>query len=368
MRLKRNLLLTPGPATTTDTVKRAQVVSDICPREKAFSEVMAEVSADLIKIAGCGPAYAAVLLGGSGTAAVEAVINSAVRPGKRLAVVNNGAYGERMIEIAEAYGIPTVELKGDGRTPPTQNQLRDLLAGAADIDCLAMVHHETTTGLRNPIETAGRLAREYGCFFMVDAISSFGGIPVDLVGSGIDFMAATANKCLQGMPGVSFVLGRRKALEKIGRYPPRSCYLNLSAQYAYFLKHGQLRFTAPVQTLYALKQALEELVAEGLSHRWQRYRRNWEVLRTGLEEMGLKFLLKKENEAGLLLTVLEPNDPHYDFGRMHDLLLDRGFTIYPGKLQDQRSFRLGTIGAINENDLRRFLKTFRQVLVEMGVC
>jgi len=324
--VKKNVLLTPGPATTTDSVKYAQVVPDICPREKEFEKIIRQIRADLVKIAKGDENYTSVLFAGSGTAVMDACVNSVVPPDKKIVIVNNGAYGQRMAEIARAYQIPCVELLFEWGKMPDLQQIKQTLNEDKNIACIAIVHHETTTGMLNPVKEIGKIAKENNCIFVVDTISSFAGIPIDIKGYRIDFMFSTSNKCIQGMPGLAFVVCAKDQLAKTKSYPPRSFYLNLYQQYEYFEKKGQMRFTPPVQAIYALKQAIKEYFEEGEENRYRRYTQNWRTLREGLQEIGFEFLLREGNESHLLTTILEPEDRNYSFDKMHDLLYDKGFT------------------------------------------
>ena len=224
MQIKRNILLNPGPATTTDSVKMAQLTPDICPREKEFGDVMAYIAQSLTRIAGGGEDYTTVLLGGSGTAAVDAIINSVVPPGRTLLVIDNGAYGRRMAQIAQAYGIPLQVLSFPWGAWPDSGMVQDALAADRNgkIAAVAMVHHETTTGMLNPVAEIGELAHQYDKTFIVDTISSFAGIPFKIDDLHIDFMASTSNKCIQGMAGCAFVICRLSALLATAQVPTRS--------------------------------------------------------------------------------------------------------------------------------------------------
>ena len=367
-KVKRNVLLNPGPATTTDTVKYAQIVPDICPREKEFGDVMRYINDNLIEIAGGNiEEEACVLFGGSGTAAMDATINSVVPPSKKILVINNGAYGERITKIAQAYNIGYVELKFEWDSLPDLIQIEQQLKDNPEISCVAMIHHETTTGLLNPIKEIGRLVKSYEKVFIVDTISSFAGVPIDIKEFNIDFMMSTSNKCIQGMAGVSFVICSKEQLKVIKEYPRRSFYLSLYDQYEYFTKNYQMRFTPPVQTLYALKKAIEEFLEEGYENRVKRYSNNWEILRKGIENIGLKVLTKSEEESKILITILYPKNQNFEFNKLHDKLFENGFTIYPGKVGKINSFRLSNMGAINEHDIKKFLFNLKNVLIEMGV-
>lgn len=353
--VKRNILLNPGPATTTDSVKQAQVVADICPREEEFCAILKGIRSDLVRIAGGDSGHAAVLFSGSGTAVMDAVINSVVPPGRKLLVVVNGAYGERMANIAQAYRIPCVAVNFGWGEKIDYARVRQVLESGTGIGCVAMVHHETTTGMLNPLEEMGEICARSGQVFVVDAISSFAGIPFSVQECGIDFLISTSNKCLQGMAGLGFAVCRIGALERIRDYPPRSFYLDLSAEHLHVEQTGQPRFTPPVQTVYALKQAIREYFEEGGGNRYRRYTDSWRVLRRGLLDLGFELLLAEEDESHILLTVHEPERPGYDFAGMHDTLRERGFTIYPGKVGHRRTFRLAVMGAIYPSDIRDFL-------------
>ena len=329
---------------------------------------MEGISKDLVKIAGGDDEdYVCVLFGGSGTAGMDAVISSATPPRKRILIINNGAYGERMISIARAYSIAPVVLTYDWTELPDVEEVESVLRKDPEIACVAMVHHETTTGLLNPVSEVGEIARKHDRVFIVDAISSFAGIPIDMRKSGIDFMMSTSNKCIQGMAGVCFVICNKRELEKLKDYPKRSFYLDLYSQYDFFIRKRQTQFTPPVQTIYALRKAIDEFFQEGAENRHRRYRKNWETLRNGLMDMGLKVLLRPAQEANLLITILYPEDPNFDFTMMHDKLLAKGYTIYPGKVGKLDSFRLAVLGAIDHNDITNFLGELRSTLKGMGV-
>jgi 2-aminoethylphosphonate-pyruvate transaminase len=256
--IKRNILLNPGPATTTDTVKMAQVVPDICPREQEFVDVIDEVRQGLLDVVGADDYYTCVLFAGSGTAVMDAVINSVVPPNKKIMVINNGAYGERMVKIARAYGIGCVNLKAPWTQSPDLKHVEKAIKGDPEISHVAMVHHETTTGLLNPLKEVGWIANSLGRIFIADTISSFAGIPINIKNDHIDYLMSTSNKCIQGMAGVSFVICKKSEIEKTANYLPRSFYLSLYQQYKYFEEHGEMQFTPPVQVIYALRQAIKE--------------------------------------------------------------------------------------------------------------
>ncbi len=301
--VKRNILLNPGPATTSDTVKKAMIVADICPREKEFTKLMGGIRQQLVKIVKGGKDYSCVLFAGSGTAGVDACINSVVPPGKKILIINNGAYGQRMVEIARAYRIRYIEIRFQMTQRPAAKEIENILKKTKNVSCVAMVHHETTTGILNPIEEIGAMVKRYKCDFIVDAMSSFAGIPVDIKKAKVDYLISSSNKCIQGMAGIVFVICNRRALMKTHDYKRRSFYLNLYDQYEHFEKCGEMRFTPPVQVLYALRQAINEYEREGGLNRYRRYTGNWKTLRKGLIELGFELLLDEVLESHILLTL-----------------------------------------------------------------
>ncbi len=365
-KIKRNILLNPGPATTTDTVKYSLVVPDVCPREKDFARVMDGIRKDLVKIVHGDDNYTAVLFAGSGTAAMDSVVNSVVPAGKKIAVIVNGAYGDRFVKIAQAYKIPCVPVEfGWGEKIDTK-RIPDVLQNDRDITSIAMVHHETTTGILNPLNEVGRIAKQYHCLFIVDAISSYAGIPIHIAETHADFLLSTSNKCIQGMAGVAFAICKKSSLERIKNNEKRSYYLDLYNQFSYIEETGQTPFTPPVQTLYALQQAIKEYFDEGGEQRYLRYTENWKTLRTGLIDLGFDLLLEEELESHILLTVEEPEGINFDFNSLHDYLYNRGFTIYPGKIRE-KTFRLAVMGAIYPKDITDFLELLQKYLEENSI-
>lgn len=364
--MKRTILLSPGPATTTESVKQALVVPDICPREREFSTVLQGICRDLVSVVKGDDAYTAVLFSGSGTAVMDSVISSVVPGNRKVAILVNGAYGERFVEIAESYCIPYEPVLFEWGTAIDPITVENVLKNDPAISCIAMVHHETTTGMLNPLDEIGLLAERYRCTFIVDAISSFAGIPIDIRKCRADFLLSTSNKCIQGMAGLAFVICKKSALEQLKNNPKRSYYLDLYNQYLSFEKSGQTRFTPPVQIVYALQQALSEFFIEGGENRYARYTENWRLLRAGLLERGFSLLLPEDLESHILVTVLEPEDPKFDFDRMHDYLYERGFTIYPGKIR-KRSFRLSIMGDLSPEDIRAFLEALRAFVKDQEI-
>lgn len=364
--IKRNILLNPGPATTTDSVKFAQVVPDICPREMEFGRLMESICEELTRFVADPLHYTTILFGGSGTAAVEAILSSVIGTSSVI-IINNGAYGKRMCQIAETYGLTVLEFRSDPDQPIDMNMLEQRMMNAPyKVSHLAVVHNETTTGLLNDIQSIGELCRKHQIEMIVDAMSSYGAVPVRMEEMNIAFLAASSNKNLQGMPGVSFVVANRDSLNRLKQVKARSYYLNLYEQYIYYSETRQMRFTPPVQTLYALEQAIQELKQEGIAARYARYCTSWDTLTSGIRRLGLAYLVQDEHHSKIVTSIVEPDCDGYDFQQMHDFFYARGFTIYPGKLEKQGMFRVANIGDINYKDIEAFLKLLEEYLEGIG--
>lgn len=375
MEIKRNILLNPGPATTSDTVKFAQVVPDICPREKEFGEVMEFVSKELTNFVGSNDDYTTILFGGSGTAAVEAMLSSVIND-ETVLIINNGAYGKRMCEIAESYNLSYIEYKSSELEKINLNELEELikkynLNNSANekksISHLAVIHHETTTGILNDIKSIGEICNKYKVEMIVDAMSSFAGIPISMGKMNISYLASSSNKCIQGMAGISFVIANKESLEKTKNIKPRNLYLNMYKQYSYFKDNYQMRFTPPVQVLYALKQAIVEAKEETIEKRHERYKECCEILWKGLDKLNLKKLVSEEASSMLLTSIAEPQIDGYSFEELHDYLYKRGFTIYPGKISSENTFRIANIGQIYPENMIKFIEILEEYLTQLRI-
>ena len=366
--IKRNILLNPGPSTTTDTVKYAQVVPDICPREKEFAGLMKGLREDLVRIVhGDTQKYTSVLFCGSGTLNIDVCLNSLLPAGKKILVVNNGAYSTRAVEICEHYGMPHIDLKFPVDQQPDLALVEKTLRDNPDIALVHTTHNETGTGILNPIREIGALAHRYGAVFTVDTTSTYAMRPIDIEADNIDFCMASAQKGLMAMTGLSFVVGNRALIEASAAYPTRSYYCNLFLQYDYFEKTGEMHFTPPVQTIYAALQALKESWPEGKQAKWARHTRVFNAIHAGLDELGFRDAVRREWQSGLVVSVVYPDDPNWNFEKVHDYCYERGFTIYPGKISTTNTFRLCALGAIDEADIRDFFVVFRAALKELGV-
>lgn len=366
--IKRNVLLNPGPSTTTDTVKMAQVVPDICPREKEFGSLMKGLREDLVKIVhGDLNEYTSVLFCGSGTVNIDVVINSLLPEGKKILVVDNGAYSTRAVEVCQYYGLPHIDLKFPVDERPDLALVEKTLQDNPDIALVHTTHNETGTGILNPIREIGALAHKYNAIFTVDTTSTYAMRPINVHEDNIDFCMASAQKGLMAFTGLSFIVGRKSIIEESKNYPKRSYYCNLYMQYDFFERTGEMHFTPPVQTIYATIQALKEYWAEGEEAKWARHTRVFNAINDGLDELGFKQVIKPEWRTGLVSSAIYPDDPNWSFEKVHDYCYEHGFTIYPGKISTTNTFRLCALGAIDEQDIKDFFVVFKEALNECGV-
>lgn len=363
LQIKRNVLLNPGPATTTDTVKMAQIVPDICPREKEFASLMKGLREDLVRIVhGDQEKYTAVLFCGSGTINIDVCINSLLPEGKKVLIVDNGAYSARAAEVCAYYGLPHIDLRFPVDEQPDLAKVEQVLREDPDIALVHTTHNETGTGLLNPVREIGALAHRYGAVFTVDTTSTYAMRPIDIEKDNIDFCMASAQKGLMAMTGLSFIIGDKRLIEQSAAYPKRSYYCNLYLQYHFFETTGEMHFTPPVQTVYAAVQAIREYFEEGEQAKWERHLQVFEAIHEGLDRLGFRDAIRRELQAGLVVSVKYPDDENWDFDKVHDYCYERGFTIYPGKIADQDTFRLCALGAITAKDIRAFFVVFEEAL------
>lgn len=363
MQIKRNILLNPGPSTTTDTVKMAQVVPDICPREKEFAGLMNQMREDLVRIVH-GPLdeYTAVLFCGSGTINIDICLNSLLDKDKKALIINNGAYSTRAAEVCEYYGLPHINLVLPVDDVPDMELVGRTLDDNPDIGLVYITHNETGTGIGNPIREIGRMAHEHGATFVTDTTSTYAMVPIDVKRDNIDFCMASAQKGIMGMTGLSFIVGRKDIIEKSKDYPKRSYYCNLYMQYDFFKRTGEMHFTPPVQTIYAARQALDEYFAEGEEAKWARHTRVMNAIHDGLAALGFREAIRREIQVGLVASVIYPDDENWNFEKVHDYCYERGFTIYPGKITGANTFRLCALGAIDVSDIEDFFAVLKQAL------
>lgn len=364
---KDKLLFTPGPLTTSMTVKQA-MLRDLGSRDSEFIDLVRDIRSRLLEIGGVrDQGYEAIIMQGSGTFTLEAVVSSSVPSDGKMLVIINGAYGRRIAQIAEIHNIRTTTLEFPENQVPDLAQIEKALETDTAITNVAVIHCETTTGLMNPVKEIGRMVQQSGARYFVDAMSSFGAVPIDLAEWGIDYLVSSANKCIEGVPGFGFALARREALMQT-EGNARSLSLDLLSQWKGLEQNGQFRFTPPTHALLAFHQALLELEAEGgVAGRAARYRANYETLIAGMRALGFQEYLEPEDRGYIITSFRYPTHPNFDFDEFYKRLNDRGYVIYPGKVSQADCFRIGTIGRIFESDMNDLLAALREVVAEMGI-
>ena len=358
--MQQYILLNPGPVNVSARVQQALVRGDLCHREEEFSDLLVAIRSKLLR-AFAPDGYTAVVVSGSGTLAVEAMVSSALPDGKKLLVINNGVYGDRMRQMAEAHRIRVEELTYGWTEPPNVDQIESTLSHDPTIAAVALVHHETTTGLLSPAAEIGAVVRRAGRLFLLDAVSALGGDDLDVARDAVDLCACTANKCVQGQPGVSFVLVRNEAMAAMGDYPRHSLYLHLPLHWE-AQERRSVPFTPAIPVWYALDAALDELLEETPAGRVARYRAAAQLLRDGFADLGLEFLLPPALRSNSLTSLLLPHAGSYR--DLHDGLKQRGFVIYEGqgKLQTE-VFRVANMGHLTSADFQRFLGALKDTLL-----
>jgi 2-aminoethylphosphonate-pyruvate transaminase len=360
------LLLTPGPLTTSASVKAA-MQRDWGSRDAEFISMNRELRERIVALAGAEETHVCVPLQGSGTFTVEAVIGTLLPRDGKLLVLVNGAYGRRMVEIARLIGrsAEAAEWPEDETIEPGEVERR--LGADPSVTHVAVVHCETTSGILNPLGKLADVVAAHGLPLIVDSMSAFGAMPLDARTTPFAAVAASANKCLEGVPGIGFALLARDQLAR-SKGNSHSLSLDLYSQWQGFEKNGQWRFTPPTHVVAALLQALDEHAEEGgVAGRGSRYARNHQVLVDGMEALGFQCLLPRAVQAPIIVTFLTPGDPHFDFEQFYERLNARGFVIYPGKLTVASSFRIGCIGRIGETEMKSAVRAVGAVLDEMGV-
>jgi 2-aminoethylphosphonate-pyruvate transaminase len=360
------LLLTPGPLTTSKSVKEV-MIHDWGSRDAAFININKTVLLRLTELINGGDDFVTVPMQGSGTFAVEAMLTTLIpRNGKALIVIN-GAYGHRAKRICDIAGRAIAVYETPEDTPPDLAALDALLKGDPAITHVFAVYCETTSGILNPISELAALVRRHGKSLLVDAMSAFGALPLDVTQTPFDAVAASSNKCIEGVPGLGFVICRKSVLEKT-QGNATTLVLDLHDQWTAFIKTGQYRFTPPIHVIVAFHQALKEFDAEGaVAGRGGRYAGNCKILIDGMRELGFETLLPDHLQAPIIVTFHMPADPKFVFQDFYDRLKDRGYVIYPGKLTVADSFRIGCIGRLYPEQMRGALDAIRAILDEMGV-
>lgn len=363
---KDKALFTPGPLTTSQTVKQA-MLRDLGSRDTEFIAIIQAIRQRLVALCADPQTYTAVLMQGSGTFGIEALLSSVIPPDGKLLLLINGAYGERMRKIASIHRIPTVTLVFSENSQPDAVALEAALAADAAITHIAVVHCETTTGILNPIAVYGEIAKKHQCIYVVDAMSSFGAYPLDMQSCGIDFLVSSANKCIEGVPGFSFVVARTAALTATRGFA-RTLSLDLLTQWKGLERDGQFRFTPPTHALLAFYQALQELEQEGgIAARGARYRQNCALTLTAMQAMGFRPYVDEDKRGYTITSFYYPEYPNFNFRDFYERLSEKGYVIYPGKLSQANCFRIGHIGRLVAGDVCALMAAIAETLHEMGI-
>lgn len=354
-------LLTPGPLTTTSTVKE-EMLSDRCTWDDDYKKITQKIRTQLLQLAGASPElYTTVLMQGSGSFGVESVITTAIGKEDKCLIITNGAYGERIVTMAKYIGINYDTYSVEYNSLPEVKEIRNILERDKDITYIAMVHCETTTGILNPIEEVSKVAKEYDKTLIIDAMSSFGGIPINVEDLGIDYLISSANKCIQGVPGFSFVIANIEKLSKC-KGNSRSLCLDLYDQWKGMDKEGKWRYTSPTHVVAAFSKAIDELLEEGgVEARYIRYKENNSLLRKSLKEVGISSYIEERIQSPIITTFLFPNS-EFNFDSFYRYVKERGFVIYPGKLTDVDTFRIGNIGEIYKEDIKKLYTIIKEYM------
>ena len=361
-------LLTPGPLTTTASVKQ-EMLFDHCTWDDDYKKITTRIRGELLKLAHVEePEYTSALMQGSGTFGVESVLTSSVGAEDCLLILANGAYGKRMAQIAEHAGLRYYMEEFHYDQIPDAGRVARLLEEHPEITHTAMVHSETTSGILNDIASVAKVVKEAGRTMIVDAMSSFAGVDIPVGDLKIDFLISSANKCIQGVPGFSFIICRRKALDAC-KGKAHSLSLDLYDQWKTMQADGKWRFTSPTHVVLAFAKALEELEQEGgVEARSRRYQENNRYLIQGLKAMGFIPYVSEEHQGPIITTFFYPENRNYTFEEMYCFIKDRGYAIYPGKVTDAETFRIGNIGEIYLEDMERLCEIFREFLQAKGAA
>jgi 2-aminoethylphosphonate-pyruvate transaminase len=356
------LLLTPGPLSTTKDV-RAALLRDFCTWDEDYNlDIVQRVRADLVTLAASVPQdYTCVLMQGSGSFSVEACLGTAVPWDGKLLVVSNGAYGKRMARQMEVIGRAFRHLVFAETEAVDPDEVGEALGSDPEITHVAVVHCETTTGILNPIEEIARVVKAHGKTFIVDAMSSFGGMPIDMSALEIDYLISSANKCIQGVPGFGFVIAKRSELTKCEGNAHSMC-LDLYDQWRHMDEGGKWRFTSPTHVVRAFQRALLELHEEGgIPARCARYRENQRLLSAGMRQLGFRLLIPEAVQSPIITSFLYP-EANFDFKAFYRAVKREGFVLYPGVISSAPSFRIGNIGDVHPSDIRRLIGVVENIL------
>lgn len=361
-------LFTPGPLNTTSSVKEA-MLRDLGSRDTEFIEIVKDVRNGILKLGNVSKelGYESIIIQGSGTFGVESVLSSVLSKDDKILLIINGAYGERMSRICEIHGIKHHNIVFDENEIPDYEIVEKIIKEDTDLTYLAIVHCETTTGIINPIDDFSKLAKENNLTYIVDSMSIFGAVEIDIKAVGIDYLISSSNKCVEGVPGFSYVIAdREKLISSKGN--ARTLALDLHAQWEGLEKDGQFRFTPPIQVILAFNQALKELeIQGGPKSREMKYRSNSEIILKSMKELGFRNYLSDDKQSYIINTFLYPENENFDFKTFYTKLNERNCVIYPGKLTQEDCFRIGNIGNLNTDDMYELINQIKEVMLEMNI-
>ena len=361
------ILLTPGPLTTSLATKTA-MLHDWGSWDASFNAITAEVRKQLLDIANAHESHVCVPMQGSGTFSIEAAVNTLLPRNGHMLVLINGAYGKRMAKLVEMMGRKVSVFETPEDVPTTAADVDRLLSSDHSITHVGLIHCETSTGILNPLREIADVVARHQRSLIIDAMSSFGALAIDAADVPFDALIAASGKCIEGPPGMGFVLVRKSVLEKAAGNST-SLSLDLHDQWTYMEKTTQWRFTPPTHIVAAFHQALKQFVAEGgQPARLARYQKNYEALMTGMNELGLKPFLNPKIQAPIIVTILAPDHGNYEFKRFYNQVRDKGFVLYPGKLTQAETFRVGCIGAIGADEMRQAVHAIADALQGMGIA
>ena len=359
-------LLTPGPLTTTATVKEAMMI-DHCTWDDDYKRITQDIRKDLLGFAHVSETeYTTILMQGSGSFGVESVISTVIPKDGCLLLLSNGAYGERIYKMCCYHHIDCMHMRFAYDEIPDPIKVEEVLKINPQITHIAMIHSETTSGILNDIASIGKLSHQYKKIMIVDAMSSFGAIDIKMKEWNIDFLISSANKCIQGVPGFSFIIANRDKL-KYCKDQARTLSLDLYDQWVTMEKDGKWRYTSPTHVVLAFSKAIQELKEEGgVYARHQRYQHNMNLLIQNFEQLGFTLYVDKANQGPIIATFLYPEGKNFDFHEMYQYIKARGYAIYPGKLTDKETFRIGVIGEIYEEDIQKLSRIMKEYMERKG--
>lgn len=363
--MEKKMLFAPGPVLTSERVKNAALIPDICHRRSYFEKILQDLRQKILKLYNCSEEYVSAVISGSGTASNESVYSSLCSAEDKVLLITNGEFGNRLKEIIECYNIRYHELRYEWGEYPNLEEIENTIKNDREITIVGMVYHETSTGMLNPVKEVGSLCRKHNKLFFLDTISAVGGELLDLKDINVDLCTGVPNKCVSGHPGTAFVVLKRQLIERAEKIKPRNVYLNLIRHIKVAEEKNQTPNTPSVIMINVLLEAVNELLEEGLEERVKRYKKNAQIIRNGLKEMGLRLLMTETDKMSSTVTTvyLPQSIPMDDFLNEME---NKGYVFYDGKgaFKSKNIFQIANMGSIAEKDCREMLEVLESVLVE----